>query len=92
MADKKYVKLKPAKMGFTFRGVVPPKRQSILFNALEILKRDMGESWNSRLAKKEIFWLNVWQDEDDIEDDSDILEISDPEIAKVYGMHLPGGG
>jgi len=83
MGDKKYIKLNPAKMGFKFRGVVPPKWQSILLDALEALKRDMGASWNSRLLEKEIFWLNVWQDEDDLENDSDIMKISDPEIAKA---------
>lgn len=83
MGDKKYVKLKPAKMGFTFLGMVPPKRQSMLVEALETVKRDMGTSWHSRLAAKEIFWLNIWQDEDDVEEDSDIMGISDPEIAKA---------
>jgi len=81
MSDKKYVKLNPKKMGFKFRGVVPPKRQSLLFDAFESLKKDMGASWNSRFEAKEIFWINIWQDEDDIEEDRDIREISDRKIA-----------
>ena len=82
MGDKKYVKLKPAKMGFEFLGVVKPKRRSMLVAAFETIKRDMGASWNSRLEGKEVFWLNIWQDEADIEEDSDVMGISDPEIAK----------
>jgi hypothetical protein len=83
MADKKYVKLNPKKMGYKFRGVVKPKQQSMLFAALTTLKRDMGASWDSRLAAKEIFWLNIWQAEDDIEDESDIMKLSDPKLAKA---------
>lgn len=70
-------------MGFKFLGMLPPKRRPMLFAALETVKRDMGASWNSRLAGKEVFWLNIWQDEADIEEDSDIMGISDPEIAKA---------
>jgi hypothetical protein len=81
MADKKYVRLNPKKMGFKFLGVVKPKRQSLLYDALKTAKKDMGASWKSRLAAKEIFWLNIWQDE--AEEDSDIMGISDPKIAKA---------
>ena len=81
--DKKYIKLNPHKMGFKFRGGVPRKEQSILSDALKALKKDMRGSWQTRLSRKEIFWLNVWQDEDDIEDDSNLMHISDPEIAKA---------
>lgn len=83
MGDKKYVKLNPLKMGFEFRGVVPPKQQSILRDAFEAVKRDMGAGWKSRLSKKEIFSLEVWQEEEDIKEDSDIIKISNPEIAKA---------
>ena len=82
MGDKKYVRLNAAKMGFEFLGVVPPKRQSMLFRALEALKREMGPKWKSRLSEKEIFWLNVWQHEDDVKQDSDMIKIPDPKIAK----------
>ena len=81
MADKKYVRLNPKKMGFKFLGVVKPKRQSLLYGALKTVKKDMGASWKSRLAAKEIFWLKIWQDE--AEEDSDIMGISDPKIAKA---------
>jgi hypothetical protein len=83
MADKKYVKLNPKKMGYKFRGVVPTKRQSTLFAALAVLKEDMGAGWDSHLAAKEIFWLNIWQEEGDIEDENDIMKISDPKLAKA---------
>jgi len=83
MGDKKYVKLNPKNMGVTFLGVLPPKRQSLLLDTLRILKRAMRAGWASRLAAKEIFWLNLWQDEDDIEDDSEIMAISDQKIAKA---------
>lgn len=78
MGDKKYVKLNPLKMGFTFLGMVPPKRQSMLVDAFETVKRDMGAIWDSRLSEKDVFWLNVWANEDD----SEIMGISDSEIAK----------
>jgi hypothetical protein len=81
--DKIYVKLNARKMGFKFRGRVPRKGQLILLDALKAVKKDMRASWQSRLSGKEIFWLNLWQDEDDIEEDSDIMNISDPEIAKA---------
>ncbi|MBI3653648.1 MAG: hypothetical protein HY231_21665 [Acidobacteria bacterium] len=81
--DKKYVKLNPLNMGFQFWGVVPAKQQAMLLKAFETLKRDMGVRWDSQLSEKEIFWLNVWQDEDDTEDDSDIIKIAEPKIAKA---------
>ena len=67
--DEKYVKLNPANMGFKFRGMLPEKQQSILFDAFESLKKNMGSRrWSYRLRAKKIFWINVWQeDEEDIE-------------------------
>src|SRR5688500_16659210 len=66
MGDEKYIRLDPARMGFKFVGKVPTEQQSTLLRALEALKRDMGSAWDSQLAAKEIFWLNIWQHEDDI--------------------------
>lgn len=83
MGDKKFVELKPRKMGMEYLGTISPKRQSLLLHALEIVKADMGKSWASRLAAKEIFWLNIWQDEDDVEDDNDIMRISDSTVAEA---------
>lgn len=83
MADKKYVKLKPWKMGFEFLGTLRLGRQSLLLDVLEGLKRDMGESWAVRLAAREIFWLNVWHDEADDEEVGDAARVSDPEVARV---------
>jgi hypothetical protein len=70
-------------MGVKFRGVVPPNPQSMRVDSLETVKRDMSANWNSRLAAKETFRLNIWQDEDVTEEDSDNMGISDPEIAKA---------
>ena len=83
MADEKYVRLNVKKMGFKFRGVVKPKRQSLLYAALETARRDMGASWKSRVAAKEIFWLNIWQEEEDIAGESDMMKLSDPKVAKA---------
>jgi hypothetical protein len=82
MGDKKYAKLKPAKMGFRFLELLPEKRRALLSDALDTLTRDMGASWNTRVAGKEIFWINLWQDEEDTDGSHDIMEISDQTIAK----------
>jgi len=78
MGDKKYVKLNPAKMGYKFRGMLPLEQRSILFDAFESLKRNMGtRRWNYRLKAKRIFWINVWQeDEDDIDAKRGTVQIS----------------
>lgn len=81
MSDKKYVKLNPKKMGFEYLGMVPQKRQALLVDALEAIKRDLGADWNARLDAREIFWINLWQDPDDVDEASDITPISDREIA-----------
>ena len=85
MADEEYVKLNPAKMGYKFRGMLPQKQHSILFDAFESLKRNMGtRRWNYRLRAKKIFWINVWQeDEEDIGVKRGAVEISDPRIARA---------
>jgi len=82
MGDKQFVKLNPAKMGVEFLGIVTPKHQSMLVDALETVKRDMGASWKARLKAKKIFWVNIWQNPNHIEDNSDAMGISDPKIAK----------
>jgi hypothetical protein len=79
--DRTYVNLNPRKMGFTYCGAVPRKEQSILFNALKAAKKDMRGGWQTHLLGKKIFWLNVWQE--DVEDDSDIVIISNPAIVKA---------
>ena len=83
MGDKKYAKLDPDKMGFKYRGVVPRKRQAMLVAAFEALKRGMGAAWKSRLSEKEIFWLNVWQEEDGAKDGGEMMNIPDPKIGKA---------
>jgi hypothetical protein len=85
MADETYVKLDPAKMGYKVCGTVPPEQQSMLFEAFESLKRNMGSRrWNYRLRSKKIFWINIWQeDEDDIEAKTRTVEISEPRIARA---------
>jgi hypothetical protein len=81
MGDKKYVKLNPDKMGFEYLGMLAPKRQTLLVDAFESVKKDLGADWNARIEAKEIFWINLWQDPDDIDEDSDITPVSDREIA-----------
>jgi hypothetical protein len=83
MGDEKYIRLDPARMGFKFVGKVPTEQQSTLLRALEALKRDMGSAWDSQLAAKEIFWLNIWQHEDDIEDEADMMRLSDSTLGKT---------
>lgn len=85
MADEKYVKLSPATMGYKFRGKLPQKEQSLLYDSFELLKRNMGtRRWNYRLRAKKIFWINVWQeDEDDAETKRGAVEISDPRMARA---------
>lgn len=85
MGDKKYVKLNPAKMGYKFRGMLPLKQRSILFDAFEFVKKNMGSRrWNYRLKAKKIFWINLWQeDEDHTEAKRGTVEISDPRIARA---------
>ena len=87
MADETYVKLNPAKMGYKVCGTVPPEQQSMLFEAFESLKTNMGSRrWNYRLRSKKIFWINIWQeDEDDIEAKTRTVEISEPRIARALG-------
>jgi hypothetical protein len=82
MGDEKYVRLDPARMGFTFVGKAPAEQQSLLSRALQALQRDMGAAWDSQLAAKEIFWLNLWQHEDDIENEDDIMRLSDEAVAE----------
>jgi hypothetical protein len=83
MGDEKYVRLDPARMGFRFVGKVPTEQQSMLLRALQALKRDIGARWDSQLAAKEIFWLNLWQHEDDIENGAEIMRLSESAVAEA---------
>lgn len=67
MPDQDYVELDPAVMGFTYRGKVAPAGEAILARAFEVLKAGMGKSFDKQVKAGEIFWLNVWQDDDDSE-------------------------
>ncbi len=78
MSDEKYFKLDPARMGFRFLGAVPSETQPILKRAFQILKRDMGAGWDTQLAQKEIFWLNVWQDRNEA---GEMMALSDKKVA-----------
>lgn len=78
MGDEKYMKLDPTRMGFRFLGAVPSEAQPILKRAFKALKRDMGPLWDEQLSKKEIFWLNVWQEEKE----GDVMALSDEKIAQ----------
>lgn len=77
MSDADFVKLDPAKMGFRFMGQVPAEAQAMLRKALAALKADMGAAWDKHVASKEIFWLNIWQDDED----GDVMELSDRTLA-----------
>lgn len=89
MADEEYVKLDPAKMGYELCGMVPQKQHSILLDAFESLKKNMGSRrWNYRLRAKKIFWINAWQeDEEDIGTKRGAVEISDPSLAKALDKY-----
>lgn len=82
MGDKKFVKLKPWKMGFEYLGMVGRKRQLLLHQVLTNVQEGMGREWDARLLAKEIFWLNLWQDEADAEEAVKVARVSSPEIAR----------
>ena len=79
MSDQRYMRLDPERMGFRFLGAVAHDVQLVLTRAFEILKDHMGPVWNAQIRKKEIFWLNVWQDDKDGKE----TPIPDPEIART---------
>ena len=85
MGDEQYVKLDPSRMGFEVCGTLAPAEQSLLRDAFQSLKKNMGgRRWNYRLRAKKIFWINVWQeDEEDIETRRGAVTITDPELAKA---------
>jgi hypothetical protein len=85
MGDEQYVKLDPARMGFEVRGTLAPIEQSMLRDAFESLKKNMGSRrWNYRLRAKKIFWINVWQeDEEEIESRRGAVTVTDPGLAKA---------
>src|SRR5689334_1931644 len=79
MGDKKYVRLDPAKMGYKVYDTLPVEQHSLFFNSFECLKRNIGaRRWNYRLNAKRIFWINLWQ-----EDQDEIIGISDSKIARA---------
>ena len=75
--DAIYAKLDPSKMGFRYLGSVPPDAQDMLRRAFADLKAKLGAEWDAHVASKEIFWLNVWQEDED----GDVMELSDPALA-----------
>jgi hypothetical protein len=77
MSDKDYVELNPEKMGFRFAGMVAPPQQALLRETLAALRKDMGSRWEEQIAEREIFWINIWQDDEDAE----AMELSDPQLA-----------
>jgi hypothetical protein len=77
MADKDFVKLDPAKMGFHYLGSVPEADQGVLQRAFDTLKADMGKALDEHVKAGEIFWMNVWQDDTD-----DNMQLSDKKLAK----------
>jgi hypothetical protein len=83
--DEQYVKLNPGRMGFEFRGTLALAEQSMLRDAFESAKKSMGSRrWNYRLRAKKIFWINLWQeDEEEIETRRGAVTIADPGLAKA---------
>jgi hypothetical protein len=78
MADRDYVKLDPARMGFTHRGRLGDEDAATLREALARLREATSKTWDRSIAKKEIFWLNVWQEDDPDE----VIDLADAALAE----------
>jgi hypothetical protein len=78
MPDQDYVKLDPARMGFSYRGRLSNTDEATLQTALAQLKETIGSSWDRSIRKKEIFWLNIWQEDDPDE----VIELADAALAE----------
>lgn len=47
--------------GLTHLGLVPESQRELLRAALDAGRRRLGEQWAASAAKREIFWINLWQ-------------------------------
>lgn len=47
--------------GMTCFGVLPPERQAQLRRVLDESRGQLGEAWTASAARREIFWINLWQ-------------------------------
>lgn len=65
LTDLEYSRLDPERMGFLTFGTLAPAEQKLLTHAFHVLKAKMGMRYDAHVAAREIFWLNIWQDEDE---------------------------
>jgi hypothetical protein len=47
--------------GMTCFGLVPPPEQALLSRALQSGRQQLAASWAASAARREIFWINLWQ-------------------------------
>ncbi len=47
--------------GVALLGVLPEAERDLLRAVLEAGRRDLGDAWAASAAKREIFWINLWQ-------------------------------
>jgi hypothetical protein len=86
LKDRAYARLDPAMMGVKHYGLLSPKRQALLLDCLECLKRQIGATWNEHLDAKKIFWFNIWPDDDEDDEpdtDAEYLTLQDRNLGKA---------
>jgi len=49
--------------GFSYLGIVPPSKQTLLNGAMDTIKNTLGSTLEDRMQSKEIYWINIWQQE-----------------------------